>query len=87
MAHAVLLGTVEVAKMVRRDAVCRHTKTGAHTSACLSQPRVSAQECGIVQDASGRVVLCTVASRRSLPNRPMPSAYISSSAEFRQRES
>ena len=38
MAHTVVLGTVEGAySKRRRDSVCRRTRTGANTGACLSQ--------------------------------------------------
>ena len=58
MAHAVRLETVEEAySKRRRGSVCRRTRIGANTGACLSQERVSTRERGIAQEVSGRGVL------------------------------
>ena len=84
MAHAVLLGTGEGVNSKRhRDSVCRRTRTGANTGACLSQERVIYTRTW--NRTGGLWERCTVwyaRSRRSLPNRPMPPAYISSPADF-----
>ena len=84
MAHAVLLGTEEGVNSKRhRDSVCRRTRTGANTGACLSQERVFYTRTW--NRTGGLWERCTARyarSRRSLPNRPMPPAYMSSSADF-----
>ena len=84
MAHAVLLGTGEEVNSKRhRDSVCRRTRTGANTAACLSQERVFLHKnVESHRKSLGEVYCSYVRSRRSLPNRPMPPAYMSSSADF-----